>query len=311
MVTGPLSQGTSRRRQFTTAFVASIVSIVVTLLGIVLTQASASRNGRYAVPALYVFIVAGLLLLGLLHLRAYIGDLFEIRRGLRDYEIFRRSVPTLVTFRNREDTLTVEPSGDGLLAWSFELVANSLEHIVELTFPIYVEVPADDPPPQPITVEQIEVNGRRRSITDVYKPIEKRHPLDRPTDERVVIEYGLLRVPVELEAGRRFCRVRVTMRLAKAYLHQFRLDPLFIEIPYVTEKLCVRVRSRGLSVRPRPEEAGGPTVMAMSSQMHTFDPTDSTKQSNLCKEHGGELLWETDSPKLGYQYKVFFRVEQG
>jgi hypothetical protein len=297
-------------RKLKSTFVASVVSILVTLLATVLAWTSRSGNNRYAVPALYIFIIAGLLLLGLVHLRAYIADLTDVRKELKNYEVMSRCVPTLVTFKSREDTLLVESTGDGWLTWDFHLEAAVPDHASELTFPVYVELEAAKMPPEPIRVERLEVNGRRRPTADVYKRIERRQPQDRPRAEEMLIEYGLLRVPVELEPGNRSCHVQVTTKLIGAYSHLFQSDPLFIEIPYITEKLRVKIYSRGLTVRRISPELGGPWVIAMSSQMHTFDPEDSSRQSRLCVERAGELLWETDSPKLGYQYKVHFRVEQ-
>jgi hypothetical protein len=87
------SRRTFQKKRLTSAFIASIVSILVTLLATVLAWANRSGNNSYAVPALYVFVIAGLLLLGLIHFRAYIADLLDVRQELRDYELMRRCVP--------------------------------------------------------------------------------------------------------------------------------------------------------------------------------------------------------------------------
>jgi len=284
------------------------LSIVVTLLGVLLTKAAIPGNSRYAIPALYLAIIVALLILGFVHVNAHIAELRRLRREITGADTLDRLVPTYVRFKRREDLLVVEPNGNATLTWNFELVCDSHQHITELTFSIYAEVPAEKPPEPAIMVERIEVNGQARETVGVYQLVEKRKPMDRPPNEQKIIQFGLLRIPVDLERGHERCNVRVVTKHYCAYPRVFDVAPLFVDIPYLTEQLRVTVVAKGYAVRRPPGKS--PPVEAMSSLMHTEDSEEANRQSMLCTQQGSQLVWSTDSPKLGYHYKVFFRLEQ-
>jgi hypothetical protein len=238
----------------------------------------------------------------------YLADLRALRQELADQDSLTRLVPTYVVFKRRVDTLAVEPDGDAVLTWEFELTANSHRHITELTFSIYAELPPDRPPAPAVVVQAIEVNGQPRGTDGAYQLAEKRIPMDRRLEHQKEIEFGLIRVPVDLERGHEACSVKVVMRHAKVYPRPFDVVPMFIEIPYLTEDLRVIVQTEGYAVR-RPL-GGGPTIAAMSSLMHTEDMEEASIQSGRCMQRGTQLVWETDCPKLGYHYKLFFHLEK-
>ena len=292
----------------TYALVASLLSILVTLLGVLLTATLKPANSRYAIPVLYLLVCTTLIIIGFVYLYAYMADLRNLRREIAHYATLERLVPTYVVFKRRVDTLVVEPNGDAMLTWEFDLASNSRQHITQLTFSIYVELPPDRPPEPSVVVQAIEVNGQSRGTEGVYQLIEKRTPMDRPWEKHKAIEFGLLRVPVDLERGHEECNVKVIMRHYKVYSQPFQVVPMFVEIPYLTEQLRVTIRTKGFAVRRPP--GAGQTITAMSSLMHTEDLEEATAQGALCMQHGTQLVWETDCPKLGYHYKIFFHLEK-
>jgi hypothetical protein len=297
-------------RQARYALIASILSLALSAALGLIGEARGLNNSRYAVPGLYVLMVLLLALVATYVLGAYLSDLRRTAQSLEAVEVLRKAIPTLVTFKRREDTLVVHPNGDGVLTWEFELASNPDESISELTFPIYAEVSSENPPPAPITVLLIEVDGRPRGIADAYSLVEERIPKDRTDAPSEIIEYGLLRVPVDLERGRDSCHVRVQIKFASVFRHLFSRDPMFVDIPYLTERLTVSVNSTGYAVRRSPLAPDGNTVVAMSAMMHTVDQAETSFQTSLSRQRGSALVWETDAPKLGYSYKFWFRLEE-
>ena len=205
------------RKQVSSTLVASLLSIVVTLLGVILTKAAMPGNSQYAIPALYLLIVVALIVLGFVHLNAHMTEIRGLRGEITGADTLDRLVPTYVVFKRREDILVVEPNGNATLTWNLELTCDSRQHITELTFSIYAELPAERPPEPAIMVECIEVNGQVRETVGVYELVEKRIPMDRPPDESKIIQFGLLRIPVDLERGRESCNVKVVTRHYCAY----------------------------------------------------------------------------------------------
>jgi hypothetical protein len=219
-----------------------------------------------------------------------------------------RAIPQLVAFKRREDHLLVKPNGDGILSWYFELRADPNESINELILPVYVEIPSHETIRRAILVEAIEVDGAAQETRGALQLIERRQPMDRPPGEPEVVEYEHLSIPVNLERGRDSCRVYVRVRMLDTFPHAFTMEPLFIDIPYFTEQLQVRIESEQHSVR-LPLSEGTEIVTAMSSLMRLPDTSEAELQSALCQEEGRALIWRTDSAKLGYQYKIFFKLE--
>jgi hypothetical protein len=231
---------------------------------------------------------------------------------MNDYEALRRVIPTLVTFTRREDQLIVDTNGDGILTWTFHLVADLGRDISELTFPVYVEIPLKQIVDRAITVEAVEVNGESRDPTGMYREVEKRYPDNRLPDDPEMIQYAQVTIPVPLRRGQAECQIRVRLRLWNTFPHLKTAEALFVDIPYVTEQLRVEISAEQHLVRIPYHEPEEPTsaVRAASSLMQTFDSDESLLQSRLCKEREGRLVWITNSAKLGYHYRVYFRLSE-
>jgi hypothetical protein len=298
------------RRQFRTTVIASVVSIVFSSTLALLPQVRDPKNTKYAVPALYVLIVVLLAWVIGYNLLAYLRHVKQIRDETRALELVNSAVPRLVTFKKRQDTYVIEANGNGTLTWEFDLASHPQDYIPTLTFPVYAEVSGISPPPTSVIVDLIEVNGQRRNTNDAYELIEHRIPQDRGPEAKERIDFGLLRVPVNLVGGRDSCHVRVQMRLFQVFRRVFQYDPVFIDIPYLTEGLTVKITSNDYNVVSPPRPPNGSTVMAMSGIMHTEDKAETSFQNDKCFQRDGALLWHSESLKLAYRYKLWFRLEE-
>jgi hypothetical protein len=298
-----------RSRELAIALTASLISIIVTLLSVLITVVE-SNNTRYAVPALYFFLAAALACLAAVYLFVFLHDLRTTQRDLDHATLLERTSPTFVTFRRRVDEFLLYPHGRASLTWDFELASDLGESLTELSFPIIAELVPDRQSPLAV-VELLEMNGEEQDIADAYRIVERYAPLT-PMDEslpKVVTEHGLLRVPISLPNGRATCRVRVRMRFEQLYQPPFERAWLLVDIPYVTEQLIVTISAPGRFVR-RDLREGGTTITATSALMDTVDPVDTRRQSQLCRQAGASVVWDSPSAKIGYRYRVYFRLEE-
>jgi hypothetical protein len=286
------------RRYTSTALIASLLSIVVT--GLVATAAEDGAQVGYFALAVALFALAAV------HVRALIQDLQSARNELDLDEAVKHAVPSLVTFRKREDTLTLIGSeGDARLEWLFELTSPADTYTKTLTFPIFAEGdrPRDEPPP--ITIERIEVNDEPREVKGALRPVERRVSVEagRPS-----LEYALLHVPVDLGRKETFCRVRLQMYFRGVFPNCGEQEAFYVDVPYLTKSLRVSVAADHGAVRMPPDRPNG--VEAISGLMEVDDPSESGLQSVHCRHATNALVWEPPHPKLSYRYKVWFRVER-
>jgi len=285
------------------ALIASLVSVVVTLLGVVITEASGLNEAGFVLPLAYGSLGVALFILAGIYGNAFLADLRAERRKLHFGTLVNRAIPKLVVFAKREDILTIRADGNANLEWRFDLVAPRREAISELTFPIYGEV--DDLSAAPtdfVEIECVEVNGEVQ--TGKLEPRELRKSL---TKGRPSLLYSVLRVPVDLGVGKESCSLRVRLGLKGIFPRVADWEAFYVDIPYLTEELQVTVRSDAGRVR-RPLRDGA-VVTAMSGLMEVFDDAESASQAVRCNPVGEALVWKTRTPKLGYRYQVRFQCQ--
>jgi hypothetical protein len=302
---------TQRSKEFLRTLVVSLISIAATLLSVLISISTGISNSRYAVPALYVFLVSTLALCAGIYLSAYLQDLKVARRDFANAQLLERVVPTFIMFRRRVDTFSVERDGDAMLTWDFELSSSLGASLTELNFPIvaeYEDVIIREESPL-VVAEYVETNGERQDASDAYRVME-RHALlsDKGVPTRRLTEHALLRVPIALEDDSSVCRVRVTLRFCQLFRMPQDRKWLIIDVPYSTERLTVTINSPGQTVR-RDLRQGGVTLAAAASLLNTTDVVETSKQNQLCRQIGSSIVWETESAKIGYRYRLFFQLE--
>src|SRR5664280_1742992 len=289
-----LSDGHDKGRQLFAVVSASLFSVLVTLVIFLLTEVQFKQDRHLMVVVIVYLLEAFLALLSGVYLSAYVFDLRSLLATSQAEEAVRRAVPRYVTFSRRSDTLLLGQSGDADLIWEFELSSRSEDAITELTFPIFAETLESTQPWTSIRIDSIEVNGQSQQVKDAYRHVERRLP---PDDARYLVEYGLLRVPVELERGRDKCDIRVRVHFVGVFPKSDTLETFFVDIPYLTESLSVVIRSKAGAVRRSP--LAERTLSAMSEVMEVPDPVESGHQERFCRQDGLMLTWRTNDPKLG------------
>jgi hypothetical protein len=301
-----------KRARISSALVASLISVGATLLAVLLTEINLPAEQKYATFVVFTFFVATLVILSLVYLGAYLVDLQAARSEIESSQIIRDSIPTLVSFQRRTEILEVSAAGDGILTWDFDLESELEESVPILTFPVLAET---DPGRQrwtSISIDYIRVNGIEQDASGAFRPAEERilvGDMEGLSRNVPMIEYGLLHVPVELERGRRVSQVEVKMQMKGLFREARNVEVLFIDIPYLTKELIVTIRSPDGPVRRTPE-LGGRTVLALSGLMDIADWAETARQDSHCQQVGDTLVWKAQTPKLGYRYKVYFRLGQ-
>jgi hypothetical protein len=300
-----------KRTKISSALVSSLLSVAATLLAVLLTEVQLPAEREYATFVVFSFFIATLVILTLVYLGAYLADLQAARAEVESSKVIRDSFPTLVSFRRRTEVLEVSAAGDGVLTWDFDLESDLEESVPILTFPVLAET---DPSRQrwtSISIDHIRVNGIEQDASAAFRPAEERilvRDMEGLSRNVPMIEYGLLHVPVELERGRRSSQVEVKMQMKGLFREARKMEVLFIDIPYFTRDLIVTIRSPDGPVRRSPELSGR-TVLALSGLMDTADWAETARQDSQCQQVGDTLVWKAQTPKLGYRYKLYFRLE--
>ncbi len=218
-------------------------------------------------------------------------------------KLINSAVPRFVVFRERRDRLIVERDGDATLDWRFTLTAPRDVAIQTLTFPIYVDIDADAPDTNRIEVQSVKVN--RVDIGNDFE-LERRELRTSMIRGRPSMQYSVLRVPVELGEGQDVCDLRIVLKMIGVF--PAGVEKFYVDIPYLTEKLRVTLVTAAGKVR-RPLNDATTTIEAMSGLMEVPDPAESKIQSDHCTHDGAWLVWKAEAPKLGYQYKMSFRLD--
>jgi hypothetical protein len=284
------------------SFTASLVAIAISTLTFLLSQLDV--GGGLATAVVYVFFAAAVATLVLVQLKERAQELRDAKEDLDLEETVKETIPTNLWFRRRTDVLTLGDGGDAELEWDFELALPGDDGESRLNFPIFAESDGSDTE-YPIAVKSIKVDGVARETRDALEPIEFRKSLvpGRPSSQ-----YAVLTVPVGLGPMHGdSCRVQITLAFNGVFRNAFDDDSWSVDIPHVTESLEVTIRAPQKRVG-LPVNTDNP-VEAISALMDVPDHEESTEQSKQSDYVEDSLHWKTTSPKLGYRYKVHFRVE--
>jgi hypothetical protein len=290
--------------------VASLVSVVATLLGVLVPIAAGKAYRDYAVLISAIFLGVSVLALAGVYFRSYLDDVQAAVRTLESMDAAVRFLPTILAFESREDVFLISRTGDARITWDWEISCRPDQAISELAFPIiYTNAPSGRPESS-VVVELLEVNGTSLHVAADTLEITERRTLLTPEVRRQwgeveYVEYGLLRVPVELREGATRTRIRVQMLLTGAFAQP--VEQVVVDVPYPTKLLRVRVGHEGKITRRAPS-IGGNSVVARSS-MQVLDLAESTHQSGKCRQNAAELIWETTDLKLSYSYALSVRGE--
>ena len=284
-------------------FVASVISVLITLLAVVAADASGLKEADKVLPVVYVLIaLVSVVLIGV-YAETFIREFRAERKKLKFATLLTNTTPTFVSFTSREDLLTLRASGDATLEWHFELSVPQDILIPNLPIPIYTEIDGSgDYDWDRISLESVEVNGEVQNGGQLSRQeLRLAQVQDRPSFQRWV-----LNVPVDLGKGKESCSLKILLTLRGVFPRAGDIETFYVDIPYLTESLTVTVCAPECRVR-EPIEIGA--IHAASASMEAEDAREAVSQSEKCRAVGPALVWKTAAPKMGYRYMLRFRVE--
>jgi hypothetical protein len=288
-------------------FVASVISVLITLLAVVASDANDLKEADKVLPVVYVLIaLASAVLIGV-YAEAFIREFRAERKKLKFATLLTNTTPTFVSFTSREDLLTLRASGDATLEWHFELSVPQDISITNLPIPIYTVIDTEsdgggDYDWGRISLETVEVNGEVQNSGQLSRQeLRLAQVQDRPSFQRWV-----LNVPVDLGEGKGSCSLKIRLTLRGVFTSAGDIETFYVDIPYLTESLIVTVCAPECKVR-EPIDIGA--IHAASASMEAEDAREAVSQSEKCRAVGPALVWKTAAPKMGYRYMLRFRVE--
>jgi hypothetical protein len=285
---------------FGTLLVTNVLVAVLTAVGIIIAQDKVFQNDpKFFIWLCYLIVAAGTVFLASMHLRIAYNDLAASRRRAEHLE----AIPSFVVMENRRDHFQIHDSGSAKIKSSFDLSTDVDGVLREIMFPIFAERPTATNN-SPVKVERVVVDGRDEMPAESYFPLQVRH-LFKSKAGSLPVEYGVLKVPVQLQRGMH-SHVEFELTL-DAFHNRFVKEFAIVDIPYITKALEVVIECPdGYMVRPC--EPVDETIVATSSIVENKDPSETASQRHEWRTSGRSLVWTTEHPKLGYRYKVYFHL---
>ncbi len=289
---------------------ATLISIAVTALGVLVSLLSGEQGRTYARLLSFVLLCSMLILLAALYLGAYLRDLRSVNQEAKALGDFARHVPATLVFRKWLYDLKVTAHGESSIIWTWELASDSSRGLSEIAFPVlFTGLHGPQPSVPSARVDSVHVNGLAISTRDRLVMSERRELLTPQAKfvwgEADYVLYGQVRVPVDFKPGSATCRVILVLKFGSVFGGP--TDRVEVDVPYVVEDLVVTVSDESRVVR-KDVSGGGPPILA-KSLMDLFDSVDSDEQSRLWRQDGNRLVWTTKSAKVGYSYILRVRYE--
>lgn len=237
----------------------------------------------------------------LIYFYCAISELNDQYKVKKEQETLQQVLPHLLFFSRRKDYFTVLPNGDGELLWSFHIIKEAEEPLQFLYFPVSFERNKDDFNLKNMYVEIIRstLDGKRCLANYNVKSVS--HEIDLP------MESGYIEVPVLLDMGKKEFDLEIYIKIKGLFKNFAIKEFVFVDIPYVTEKLEVKINvSSGYNIN-----IINPFFEACEECSQNSDSAEISRQMSKCNIITDRIQWRTQYPKLGYHYKIQFRVTDG
>lgn len=305
---------TRESRRIQHVLVTNGLVLATTLLGVVVAnQTALSRDDLLA----GVYTLLALVAIALIFEYGWV-TLSELRIVKEEAEAAQlateglaNGLPQLLRMRERRDRFVLSPHGNATIHWRFDLDASLVrEPIRELVFPVFAEVFGEtEEPSSVVELRDLRVNGSRENCADIYRPLELREMLPKsPQKLRSMMEFGVLRVPVLPLGEQKHCVIEIELYLKGAFPNLRTREFAIIDIPCITRDLEVVIEgSDGLRVRPSPLDEDKVVATLGLAEIRSLEET--SRQATRWIMQGDRLVWRAEYPKLGFRYKVFFRLE--
>jgi hypothetical protein len=237
--------------------------------------------------------------------KAIDSNLKEIRGRLNTLD----TVPSLVSFLQRSDTIWVTDTYDGIFEWVFLVEYNSDadKGIHYLNFPVIADVAGKEGQAgDNVEVQSINVRGEPKSCYGVYtvKEIRTPHPFGGAD---VSQQYGIVKVPVELNSQLKQAAITLKIKYKSIFKKIATGDYVIVDIPYVTNDLKVIIQAEN-SKRVVAESTGQEVIEAYCEMMAMRDYIEESHQLPRVSTRPKSIEWNTKNAKIGYRYRLHFRV---
>lgn len=227
------------------------------------------------------------------------------------------SIPQFIRFIHRRDVVTIVDAETVHYNYSVTIETKREEACTSLLLPIefdlgFTKKDKDDRDFFRNAVEMVylEVDGRRKPIdsTVQFRELRKVIPDSAHDIHKGVTIYGLLDIPVPLGIGYTRCKVELEFIARKAFSKLFQREFIYIDIPYVTESMDIRIKGAGeLRVRGVEGESGE-IVEAKSHFLQRVDHAETLEEKKNLHEWQTGIVWRTQYPKIGYRYVIWFQA---
>jgi hypothetical protein len=227
------------------------------------------------------------------------------------------SIPQFIRFIHRRDVVTIVDAETVVYNYSVTIETKRDEACTSLLLPIefdlgFTKKDKDDRDFYRNAVEMVylEVDGRRKptDATVRFRELRKVIPDSAHDIPKGVTIYGLLDIPVPLGIGYTRCKVQLEFIARKAFPKLFQREFIYIDIPYVTENMDIRIEgAKDLRVRGV-EGENGEIVEAKSHFLQRIDHAETLEEKKNLHEWQTGIVWRTQYPKIGYRYVVWFQA---
>ncbi|GLY48813.1 hypothetical protein [Lentzea sp. NBRC 102530] len=284
------------------AFVSGAVSVLLTVAGtLVSLRNEATKEQLFGVLSGVMYATGAATFLVLLWIvSTTLLQRLELLRSLRDVDVH---VSRQLRVRRRTDRLEVGPDGSAGYVVEFDVEADRDVAVAWLAFPIFSAAKVDAPPWQSVHVRRLMIDGRDYDVLQSYIH-RSRAFVEGALFKDLVMEEGVVRIPVSLEKGKSKRRVKLEIDLNESMPALFAEESHSIDISYITDEIDVHVTGKnGLEIFPSPRAAH--LVEASQNKGEHGDAQESILQSSTCRHRDG-IHWRSKNTKLGYRYEIKF-----
>lgn len=222
---------------------------------------------------------------------------------LRSLRHLDRHVTSHVRMLKRTERLEVFEDGSGRWITECEVQAERDVAVAWLAMPVFSSAQVDAEPWQSTQVRRLTIDNKDYDVQRSYIR-RSRAFVEGPLYKNLVMEQGVIRIPVSLEKGRSKRHIRLEVYLVKSMPALFTEESHAIDIPYITDAIDFYViGAPGLEIFPSPLAAH--LVEASQNKGEHADTQESILQSSTCRHYTG-IHWHSTSTKLGYRYEIRF-----
>ncbi|GAB2858414.1 hypothetical protein [Lentzea nigeriaca] len=284
------------------AFVSGAISVLLTVAGtLVSLRNEATREQLFGMLSWVMYATGAATFLVLLWIiSTTLRQRLELLRSLRDIDVH---VSRQLRVRRRTDRLEVSSDGSGDYVVELEVEADRDVAVAWLAFPIFSSARVDAPPWQSVRVRRLMIDGREFDVQQSYLR-RSRAFVEGALFKGLVMEEGVIRIPVSLEKGKSKRQIKLEIDLNRSMPALFTEESHSIDISYITDEIDVYVTGdEGLEIFPSPRATH--LVEASQNRGEHGDAQESIQQSSTCRHRDG-IHWRSKSTKLGYRYEIRF-----